>query len=308
MRHLKTFPNRDAATRLGDFLTAEDIENRIDPAANDTFELWIYDEDAIDRAVELLGQFEADPDHPKFSDAAKIARRKKAAEERSAAEYARKHHDMDESARRILFAAGGPVIFSLILLSLLVFVYSGTGANVTKIRHLFIQDFTRSMGDGNADFSSVRDGEIWRLVTPILIHFGFIHFFFNMYWLFQFGKWIEARQGSLFLLLFIAVTALVSNCGQYIATGWPLFGGMSGVVYGLFGYLWIRGKFDPATGYLLRYDTIAWMLLWFGACAFGLVGNIANWAHGVGFAVGMLWGYLASGHFRNYAKKVFGSK
>jgi GlpG protein len=68
---------------------------------------------------------------------------------------------------------------------------------------------------------------------------------------------------------------------------------MSGVVYGLFGYIWMKGKFDPGDGLMLHSTTIMVMLFWFVFCFFGSL-NIANGAHAGGLAVGTLWGYLSS--------------
>ncbi|NLE49287.1 MAG: hypothetical protein GX614_12880 [Sandaracinaceae bacterium] len=37
------------------------------------------------------------------------------------------------------------------------------------------------------------------------------------------------------------------------------------------------------------------LLIWFIVCAVGLIPNIANWAHGIGLVIGMIWAYLESG-------------
>jgi len=76
------------------------------------------------------------------------------------------------------------------------------------------------------------------------------------------------------------------------------FGGMSGVVYGLLGYVWIRGKLDPSSGYSLPRWIIVMMMGWFLLCVVGAVPNIANTAHGVGLLVGAAWGFLSSGRLR----------
>jgi GlpG protein len=73
---------------------------------------------------------------------------------------------------------------------------------------------------------------------------------------------------------------------------------MSGVVYGLLGYVWIRGKFDPASGLYLHPYNVIMMLVWFFACLLHLIPNIANTTHAVGLGIGIAWGYLSSLRYR----------
>jgi GlpG protein len=139
----------------------------------------------------------------------------------------------------------------------------------------------------------IRRGEVWRLFTPIFLHLGFLHLFFNMLWLRDLGSMVEARQSSWLLLVLVAVFAAFSDLGQYLVTGGG-FGGMSGVVYGLVGYIWIRGKYDPRSGLFLHSSTVTMMIIWFFVCLVGLMGPVANTAHGVGLLTGMAWGLLSS--------------
>ena len=69
---------------------------------------------------------------------------------------------------------------------------------------------------------------------------------------------------------------------------------MSGVVYGLVGYVWIRGKFDAGSGLYLHSSTVTMMLIWFFVCLVGIMGPIANAAHAAGLVSGMAWGFLSS--------------
>jgi GlpG protein len=93
--------------------------------------------------------------------------------------------------------------------------------------------------------------------------------------------------------MLVLVIAAASNMGQFLMSG-PLFGGMSGVVYGLLGYTWIRGKYDPSSGLFVHPQTVTLMIVWFFVCLVGLVGHVANTAHGVGFAVGITWGFISA--------------
>ncbi len=139
---------------------------------------------------------------------------------------------------------------------------------------------------------AVRRGEVWRLVTPILIHFGFIHLLFNLWWLRDLGGLIESRRGTARFALLVFGSAVVSDLGQYAIEGPSFFGGMSGVVYALFGYVWIKGHYEPEQGMAMHPSNVTIMIAWLFLCMSGLAGPVANAAHGVGLVVGLLAGLL----------------
>jgi GlpG protein len=58
----------------------------------------------------------------------------------------------------------------------------------------------------------------------------------------------------------------------------------------LFGFVWIRSRLVPRSGFLMPRDMVVWMLIWLLVCTSGLIGPIANVAHGVGLLVGMICG------------------
>jgi GlpG protein len=162
--------------------------------------------------------------------------------------------------------------------------------------------------DGRFDmWTSVRRGEVWRLITPIFIHYGIMHIVLNMYWLYSFGAAVEDRRGSLVMLLLVLALALSSNIGQAIEVSLrergALFGGMSGVGYGLFGYVFVKARFDSRERYFLSPGTTFMAMLWFALCILrdippfdklleGAIPPIANTAHAAGLIAGAAIAYV----------------
>jgi GlpG protein len=129
----------------------------------------------------------------------------------------------------------------------------------------------------------------WRLFTPALMHMTALHIIFNLLWWTDLGRIVERFQSSWQLLWLTLATAAASNLAQFYVSG-PGFGGLSGVVYGLLGYLWLYGKTNPAAGYGLRKEVVILMVAWLFICMTGFVGNIANTAHVVGLLSGCVIG------------------
>lgn len=151
---------------------------------------------------------------------------------------------------------------------------------------------TKFVGGGLVE---IRAGELWRLVTPIFLHFGIFHLVFNMLWTWELGRLVEIRHGAHSLLGLTAVLAVISNLSQYYTSG-PGFGGMSGVVYGYFGYVWIQGQFNPTFGIRLNRSVVYLLLGWFALGWSGVFElfnlRIANVAHTAGLLSGIAVAFL----------------
>ncbi|GJL81094.1 MAG: hypothetical protein DHS20C01_07280 [marine bacterium B5-7] len=181
--------------------------------------------------------------------------------------------------------------YVLIGISVLVALYSKFGDDFNAIRPLLISNYI------NAGLIEIRNGQLWRLITPIFIHFGFLHVALNMMWLWQLGNLIEYARGTWVMASLVIVTGVLSNVSQYIMSG-AEFGGMSGVIFALLGYLWMQGKFNPSFGIRLNPALITMVMIWFVICWSGILELfgvlIANTAHTTGLAVGALWGFIAA--------------
>jgi rhomboid protease GlpG len=292
MRLIGHLANESHARAFTDYLYVEGIENRVEFEKEHGWAVWITDEDKIEQASGLLDGFRANPADPKYHAQGKAAAQLRAAEEKAQAAYRKRMLDRRQLVRPLHAYGLGPLTLVLILASVAVFFWSNFGRNLEAIHGLFISEYTRA-----AALPEVRDGQVWRLLTPIFIHYTFLHILFNMLWLGDLGGMVEGRQGSLQLALLVVVIAVCSNVGQYFFAG-PGFGGMSGVVYGLLGYVWIRGKFDPGSGLFVHPTTVWMMIAWFFLCLSGVIGGVANMVHAIGLVMGIAWGYLSSLRYR----------
>jgi hypothetical protein len=61
---------------------------------------------------------------------------------------------------------------------------------------------------------------------------------------------------------------------------------MSGVVYGLFGFVVVHSKLSPTSTLSLHPQSVRFMLIWLVLCFTGIIGPIANWAHTFGLLSG----------------------
>lgn len=141
-------------------------------------------------------------------------------------------------------------------------------------------------------------GQYWRLLTPTFLHFGLLHLIFNSLWIWEFGRRIELIAGKFNFILISLAIALGANVAQYLWQPDQLFGGLSGVVYGFLGYIWLRNIISPNDLLRIPNGIIILMLVWLIICWLGVVdlfiqGGVANGAHIFGFLIGLIFGGLA---------------
>ena len=196
-----------------------------------------------------------------------------------------------------------PVSAVFLAVTLLLGLATELGDNLALIHYLTLQEFRLIDAEHIAFLdldASLARGEWWRLVTPIFLHFGLLHLAMNALWYWELGRRIEFRQGGLMLLLLTLVFAAGSNLVQYAWTGPALFGGLSGVLYGLLGHCWLFQWLAPNPAYRMPRGVVAMMLIWLVICLTGVFdllgfGSIANGAHVGGLVLGCLTGLLGGG-------------
>jgi GlpG protein len=284
MRRIGTIPNEQDADRFQDYLLTLEIKAQVD-RGGDSAVVWVLDEDRVEQAKSELAGFLEAPAAEKYVSATAAAQRRRDEEVNAAIAARKRHIDLRQRWNRPFFMRV-PVTALLIGVSVLVALLSDFGASI-RLGSIPASLFITWPNRIPPSLIEVRDGELWRLVTPIFLHFGIIHLFLNMYVLLMLGGSIEAAKGPWKLLAIVLFTAITSNFAQYLMAG-PNFGGMSGVGFGLFGYLWMKSRYAPEEGFYLPPYVVAQFLLWMVLCLTGYIGRIANTAHVVGMLAGMI--------------------
>ena len=197
-----------------------------------------------------------------------------------------------QSAHGALQWRSAPVTLLLILLSIGGFALVYLRAPMAWLSYLTFTPV--QVDEGNLVFGAM-GGQYWRLVTPVFLHFGWLHIVFNGLWLWELGSKVERVMGQLNMALLFLVIALVSNVSQYVFGGPSIFGGMSGVVYGLLGFAWVAPLLQPHWPIQPAPAIMLFMVGWLVVCMVGLVevlgfGAIANAAHLGGLLCGALLG------------------
>lgn len=293
MRQIGTVETERHATLLADYLLTQGIKSQVDSEAGG-WSLWVFDEDQVARGREIFERFHADAEAAELLAAARTAGQLRS--EAIAREKEARRNLVDvRSQWTNPHVAGRPLSMILIAVCVLVGFLSNFGDErgddslVQKLSyaHYWVRGPYVEHYSAFGPASDIRGGDIWRIFTPVLLHFGPLHLLFNMLWLHSLGGAIEMRRGSVRFGLLILFLAAASNTAQYWWGG-PTFGGMSGVVFGLFGYVWIKSSFDPGAGLFIDRGNVIMMLFWLGLCMSGLVGRIANAAHLFGLVGGVV--------------------
>ena len=160
--------------------------------------MWIYNEDDIARASEELKGYLLLPDDPRYQKAVDAA-----------AAIRRREHERDKEFRKNyrevsdLWAYPGlrrrPLTMILVAICIVVFFMEESPNSFPAVKStlgfttLFIDQEGRVHDNGLND---ILHGQVWRLVTPIFLHFGILHLLFNVWGFSSFGTMIEIRRGS----------------------------------------------------------------------------------------------------------------
>lgn len=135
--------------------------------------------------------------------------------------------------------------------------------------------------------------EWWRLVTPIFIHFGLMHFVMNSLILYFMGEQIETLYGHWRFLLIYLLSGVLGNATSFAFNEvGVLSGGASTSLFGLFGALFILG-YHFKNNFQIRQLIRHYLLFIALSFIFGLMDTSVDiWGHLGGIVGGLLLGNI----------------
>jgi len=176
-----------------------------------------------------------------------------------------------------------PVI--IILLTVIVFLIQ----NLSKL--LIGVDLPLALGAKINMF--IMRGELWRLVTPVLLHGSVLHIGFNMYALYSVGPILEKKYGKRAFIALYLISAIWGNVFSFILTENPSLGA-STAIFGLIAaqgvYIYKNQLFLGSAARPLLMNIAMVILV---NLMLGLSPGIDNWGHLGGLFGGFIFAWFA---------------
>ncbi|RLV58072.1 rhomboid family intramembrane serine protease GlpG [Parashewanella curva] len=280
MTEIGVLPNIRAAQALSDYLKGQGIACQLEPAAEGIIISIVKDQD-VKTAEEILDHFLSHPNDPRYLQASWDHG------------DSRNRIDYGSSAQGIVrefLRDSGPLTLIIFGLCIVIFILMNMGYANQVFGQLSYFGAIGSFGNEASEW--------WRFFTPSLLHFSLMHISFNLLWWWYFGGKIEKRVGLVTLLTLLIVAGTLPNLLQAHFSG-PNFGGLSGVVYALIGYVWVMQQRCPQKGLAmppaLMVMSVLWMILGFAGL---LPTATANSAHLGGLLIGLAQGVIDSKRYQ----------
>ncbi|MHA7848989.1 rhomboid family intramembrane serine protease GlpG [Serratia sp. D1N4] len=236
-------------------------------------EIWLADDGHLEQVQHELQQFLLDPLNSRYQAASWQAGNTDAG-----------LHYQQFSYLQIIRSKAGPLTLTVMSLCILVYILMQVLGDDTVMYWL-------SWPQNSSQY-----GQLWRWFSHAFLHFSLLHITFNLLWWWYLGGPVEKRLGAGKLFVIAVVSAFFSGWAQSLFSG-ALFGGLSGVVYALMGYVWLSGERNPQCGLNLPRGLMVFSVLWLVAGYFDILGmSIANAAHVAGLVLGLLMAFWDTRH------------
>jgi len=269
MVRLMVLNNARVAQAFIDYMASRHISIQMSPEGEGRVALWLIDAQHQVETEAELNRFLSEPTHKRYQAASwDVAETRK-----------NQFHYHTPSFLSMLKSKAGPVTLSIMLLCVVIFILQQLGFNQQIFQMLHFPAL-----DG-------QQWQLWRWLSHAVLHFSVMHIAFNILWWWQLGGDIEKKLGGLKLLQIFAISSALSGAGQYWVEG-ANFGGLSGVVYALVGYLWVVSTKAPQMGLTIPRQIVGFMLIWLVLGYMQPFMAIANTAHLAGLIAGVGIGWV----------------
>ncbi len=139
---------------------------------------------------------------------------------------------------KAIYLFGKPIItYSLIIINAIIFLLMTLNGGSTSIKTLL--EF------GAIEPYLITQGQYWRLLTPIFLHIGFIHFALNNLAIYYIGRLTEKIYGSSRFLVIYLLAGIIGNISSFLFLPTVIGAGASGAIFGLLGALLYFGYVHP---------------------------------------------------------------
>lgn len=155
--------------------------------------------------------------------------------------------------------------------------------------------------------TQIWDGAYWAYLTTQFVHADIAHLLFNLYWIWYFGSQLERGLKKYEFLLLLLIFSITSSGLEFLIKADTGIG-ISGVVSGMFGYLYINHKKNDY--FKLPVSRSLIMLGWLIISTYLTIKElyiVAIYAHFGGFVAGVLCAYIlpkSTNKIYYYASKV----
>jgi rhomboid protease GluP len=192
---------------------------------------------------------------------------------------------LPQSAPYVTYSIIGITVAFYLLQLISAWVY---GYAVPSIRMDWLEYFGARINE------AILAGELWRFITPVLLHGSIPHIAFNMYALLSFGTGLERYFGHGRFLLLYLLGAFAGNVASFLfSDGYSV--GASTAIFGLLGAEAVfliqnrkmfAGRFRSAIGNIIFIAAINLFII-------GSLPGIDNWGHIGGLLGGLIFTSLA---------------